>query len=139
MQMKSLDYFHQAESVLLGIGLDLDDLGEYDDRTKRWLEAATNLKNPRTKTFYTSNEIEMIVVARMYFKQFRKLSAFYNEGITRERNRGLDEKHLEQERKLAALGFSMREIEKIMHVDRGTIRRHGYSEWHKVGKIRDEK
>lgn len=81
----------------------------------------------------------MIVVARMYFKQFRKLSAFYNEGITRERNRGLDEKHLEQERKLAALGFSMREIEKIMHIDRGTIRRHGYSEWQKVGKIRDEK
>lgn len=139
MQMKSLDYFHQAESVLLGIGLDLDDLGEYDDRTQRWLEAATNLKNPRTKAFYTSNEIEMIVVARMYFKQFRKLSAFYNEGITRERNRGLDEKHLEQERKLAALGFSMREIEKIMHIDRGTIRRHGYSEWQKVGKIRDEK
>jgi hypothetical protein len=139
VQMKSLDYFHQAESVLLGIGLDLDDLGEYDDRTQRWLEAATNLKNPRTKTFYTSNEIEMIVVARMYFKQFRKLSAFYNEGITRERNRGLDEKHLEQERKLAALGFSMREIEKIMHIDRGTIRRHGYSEWQKVGKIRDEK
>lgn len=137
--MKSLDYFHHAESVLLGIGLDLDDLGEYDDRTQRWLEAATNLKNPRTKTFYTSNEIEMIVVARMYFKQFRKLSAFYNEGITRERNRGLDEKHLEQERKLAALGFSMREIEKIMHIDRGTIRRHGYSEWQKVGKIRDEK
>ena len=42
--MKSLDYFRQAESVLLTIGLDLDDLGEYDDRTQRWLEAATNLK-----------------------------------------------------------------------------------------------
>lgn len=139
MQMKSLDYFYQAGSLLLSVGLDLDDLGEYDDRTQRWLEAATNLKNPRTKTFYTSNEVDRIVAARMYFKQFRKLSGFYDEGTTRERNRGLDEKHLEQERKLAALGFSMREIEKIMHIDRGTIRKHGYLQWQKAGKIRDEK
>ncbi len=136
--MKSLDYFRQAESVLLTLGLDLDDLGEYDARTQRWLEAATNLKNPRTKTFYAPNEIEIIVAARMYFKQFRKLSGFYNEGNTRERNRGLELKHLEQERKLAALGFSMREIEKVMHIDRGTIRRHGYSQWEKAGKVMDE-
>lgn len=59
--MKSLDYFRQAESVLLTIGLDLDDLGEYDDRTQRWLEAATNLKNPRTKTFMLLMKLKLLL------------------------------------------------------------------------------
>lgn len=136
--MKSLEYFRQAKAVLQTAGLDLDDLGDYDERTQRWLQAAIDLINPRTNKFYSSSEMEVIVAARMYFKQFRKMSGFYEGVQAYGKEQLLDEKRLKQEKKLAALGYSMREIEKIMHVSRETIRGHGYSSWGKAGELKDE-
>ncbi|MEY8514897.1 hypothetical protein [Lactococcus taiwanensis] len=136
--MKSLDYFRQAEALLLKAGLNLDDLGDYDERTQRWLDTATHLKNPRTNSFYSQDEIEIIIAARMYFKQFRKLSGFYNGFSGHQRNKKLEKKRLEQEQKLAALGFSMHEIGKILHIGKETVRRHGYSQWKKEGELIDE-
>lgn len=142
--MKSFEYFKQAQAVLRNVALDIDDLGDYDGTTQRWVEAAAKLKNPRTQQNYSPKELDSIVAARMYFKEFRKLSGFEEkiEETDSSHNGGknlvLNRKRIEQEKKLAALGFSEVKISKILHIHQTVISRHGFSKWKKSGELKDE-
>lgn len=131
----SLGYYYQARRILTSKGLTIEDLGDYDSRLRQFIQPVASLINPRTNQPFSVSEVETLKVARMHYLEFKKRSGDHNDFF--ERKKVNHEKRIEIERKLAAMGYTIKDISKKVHVSERQIRRDGYQDWLKHGNLKD--
>jgi len=127
----SFNYFEMATKTLAKSKLSLDDLGEYSGRLSEFTLPVTELINPKTGRHYKEKERLSIRLARQYFREGRIRGGWDEAEL--ERKKHLNNKQVEQEKKLAALGYNALEIAEKLGISKSKVYKDGFREWDKHG------